>query len=162
MLETNQAVDNETFFLEMRPNRSLTSVGRRLWFLFIAGTTFLLACIAMAFGAWMVLPYAGLEVLLLWYAFRIISRHDGDYERLRVADREFCFTRCECGRVEMLCGNTAWVRVVAFGRNGRNGRLGIGLRYQGKTVSVGQLISDEQRLLLRRDLVRALKIGAAT
>ena len=159
MLKTNQVVDNELFFIEMRPNRSLTTTGRRLWFLFIAGTTFLLACIAMAFGAWMVLPYAGLEVLFLWYAFRIISRHDGDYERLRVADREFCWTRCECGQVDMLCGNTAWVRVVALARNGR---LGIGLRYQGKTVSVGQLISDEQRLLLRRDLVRALKIGAAT
>ena len=159
MLVTSQAVDNESFFLEMRPNRSLTLAGRRLWFLFIAVTTFLFACIAMILGAWMVLPYAGLEVLCLWYAFRIIGRHDGDYERVRVVDREFCWSRCECGQVEMLCGNTAWVRVVALARNSR---LGIGLRYQGKTVSVGQFISDEQRLLLRRDLVRALKIGAAT
>lgn len=159
MLVTSQAVDSEAFFLEMRPNRSLTPAGRRLWFLFVAGTTFLFACIATAFGAWMVLPYAGLEVLCLWCAFRIIGRHDGDYERVLVADREFCWTRCECGQVEIFSGNTAWVRVVALARNGR---LGIGLRYQGKTVSVGQLISDEQRLLLRKDLVRALKIGAVT
>ncbi len=159
MLVTIQVVDNKSVFVEMRSNRSPTLAGRRLWFLGIAGTTFLFACVALAFGAWMVLPYAGLEVLCLWCAFWIIGRHDGDYEWVRVADREFCWTRCECGQVEMLCGNTAWVRVVAFARNGR---LGIGLRYQGKTVSVGQLISDEQRLLLLKDLARALKIGAAT
>jgi uncharacterized membrane protein len=39
----------------------------------------------------------------------------------------------------------------------RRGRIEIGLRYQGKTVSVGQMIPDEQRRLLCSNLVRALK-----
>lgn len=154
MLVTSEVVDNASFFLEMRPNRSLTPAGRRLWFGLIASTTALLASAAAAIGAWMVLPFAGFEVLLLWWAFKLIGRHDGDYEWVRVADREFCWARCECGQVEMLRGNAAWVQIFAVARNGR---IEIGLRYQGKTVSVGQMISDGQRRLLCRNLARVLK-----
>ena len=159
MVIVSEAVDNASFFLEMRPNRSLTPFGRRLWFGLIASTTFLFAGAATAVGAWMVLPFAGLEVLLLWCAFQLIGRHDHDYEWVRVANREFCWARCQRGRVEMLRGNAAWAQVFAVARYGR---VEIGLRYQGRTVSVGQLISDEQRRLLCRNLLRALKIGVAS
>ncbi len=102
----------------------------------------------------MVLPFAGLEIFFLWLAFRIIGRHDGDYEYVRVAGREFWWTRNECGRVEELSGNAEWAHVSAVARNGR---LEVGLRYMGKTVLVGQMISDEQRKSLCRSLARVLK-----
>ena len=159
MMVSTEADDNASFFLEMRPNRSLAPKGRRLWLVLIAGTTFLVACAATAMGAWMVLPFAGFEVLFLWCAFQLISRHDDDYERVRVADREFYWAKCRCGQVEELRGNAAWAQIFTIPRNGR---VEIGLRYQGRTVSVGQLISDEQRRLLWRNLARALKIGVAS
>ncbi|MEO8383950.1 MAG: DUF2244 domain-containing protein [Betaproteobacteria bacterium] len=138
----------------MRPNRSLSPSGRFYCFLIITSTTTLFACIATAVGAWMVLPFAGLEILFLWFAFRIIGRHDSDYERVRVEDREFWWTRCEGGRVENLSGNAEWAHVLPVARNGR---LEIGLRYMGKTVFVGKMISDAQRISLCRSLVRVLK-----
>ena len=159
MMVSTEANDNASLFLEMRPNRSLTPKGRRLWLILIAGTTFLVAGATTAIGAWMVLPFAGFEVLFLWCAFQLIGRHDDDYERLRVADREFYWAKCKCGQVEELRGNAAWAQVFVVPRNGR---VEIGLRYQGRTVSVGQLISDEQRRLLWRNLTRALKIGVAS
>ena len=138
----------------MRPNRSLTPDGRLLWFLLLAGTTILCAGAATVIGAWMVLPFAGFDILLLWCAFRLIGRHDGDYEWLQVADREFNWSRCECGQVEMLSGNAEWVHLLAIARNGR---VEVGLRYLGKTVLIGKMISDEQRELLCRNLKRVLK-----
>lgn len=152
--KSSEAVENASFFLEMRPNRSLTPAGRRLWFVLIASTTLLFAVAATAIGAWMALPFAGFEVLFLWWAFRLIGRHDGDYESVRVANREFSWARCNRGQVERLCGNAAWVQVMTAVRRGR---IEIGLRYHGKTVSVGQMIPDEQRRLLCSNLVRALK-----
>jgi uncharacterized membrane protein len=125
-----------------------------MWFALIAWPTSLLAVVATAIGAWMVLPFAGLEVLCLWFAFKLIARHDGDYEWLQVADQQFCWARCECGRVDMLSGNTAWARVFAVQLDGR---VEVGLRYQGRTVSVGQMISDEQRQILCRNLARVMK-----
>ena len=47
MLVASEVVDNASFFLEMRPNRSLTPAGRRLWFGLIASTTALLASAAV-------------------------------------------------------------------------------------------------------------------
>jgi uncharacterized membrane protein len=37
-----------------------------------------------AFGAWLVLPFAGLEVLLLGAAFVLYARHAADYERIEI------------------------------------------------------------------------------
>lgn len=138
----------------MRPNRSLTPGGRQQWFLLFAGTTILCAGAATVIGAWMVLPFAGFEVLFLWCAFHLIGRHDGDYEWLLVADREFYWSRCECGQVEMLSGNAEWVHLFAIARNGR---VEVGLRYLGRTVLIGKMISDEQRELLCQNLKRVLK-----
>ena len=154
MLDAANALDGTAFFVEMRPNRSLTVRGRRFWFAAIAGTTFLLAGLATVVGAWLVLPFAGLEIVVLWYAFRLIARHDGDYEWVRVTGRQFCWTKCESGRYEVLAGNAAWVQVSSISRHGR---VEIGLRYQGRTVSVGKMISDEQRAMLGRNLVRVLQ-----
>lgn len=138
----------------MRPNRSLTLAGRRLWFGLIACAIFIFAGAATAIGAWMVLPFAGVEIFFLWYAFQLIGRHDDDYEWVRVADREFCWARCVSGHVETLGGNSAWVQLFAVASNGR---MELGLRYQGRTVSVGKLVSNEQRRLLWQNLARALK-----
>ena len=155
----SEVVDNASFFLEMRPNRSLTARGRWLWFALVGCTTLLVAGAATAIGAWVVLPFAGFEVLFVWSAFQLIGRHDDDYEWVRVADCEFCWMRYECGQVETLRGNAAWVQILAIPRKGQ---VEIGLRYQGRTVSVGRLISDEQRQLLLRNLARALKIGVVS
>ena len=150
----SEVVDSVSFFLAIRPNRSLSPNGRQLWFGLIACGTFFSACAATAIGAWLVLPFAGIEVLFLWLAFRWIARHDEDYECVQVEDREFYWARRECGQVEVLRGNAAWTQVFAVARNGR---VEIGLRYQGRTVSVGQWMSDQQRKLLCRDLARVLK-----
>ena len=138
----------------MRPNRSLTPAGRVYWFLLLAGTTILCASLATAMGAWMVLPFAGVEILFLWCAFQLVGRHDGDYEWLQVANREFYWSRCEGGRVEKLFGNAEWVHLFAVARNGR---MDVGLRYKGRTVLIGKMISEEQRELLCRNLKRVLK-----
>ena len=153
-LGANETVDNASFFLEMRPNRSLTPAGRQQWFLLIACTTILFAGVATAIGAWMVLPFAGFEILLLWCAFQLIGRHDGDYDWVQVAGRQFFWSRCECGQVEMLSGNAAWAQIFAVARHGR---VEVGLRYQGRTVLIGKMISDEQRQSLCRNLARVLK-----
>lgn len=102
----------------------------------------------------MVLPFAGLEIFFLWLAFRIIGLHDSDYERVQVAGGEFWWTRSECGRIEELSGNAEWAHLSAVARNGK---LEVVLRYMGKTVLVGKMISDDQRQSLCRNLARVLK-----
>lgn len=101
----------------------------------------------------MVLPFAGGEVFLVWLAFRLVARHDGDYETFRIADQMFSWERCECGHVESMCGNVAWLQVSS---HAARGRFELEMRYAGKRVALGAWMSDEQRRALSGNLGRIL------
>lgn len=133
----------------MRPSRSLTVSGRKLWLGLIAASTLLVAGAAGAIGAWLILPFAGLEVMLVWYAFRVIGRHDEDYETLSVSDSEFRWER-RCGReTSLLQGSRHWVQLAD---TKKGGRLQLQLSYAGNTVLIGQLMPNEQREILAKHL----------
>lgn len=70
------------------PNRSLGLEARRWALLTISATTLGVAAGASAFGAWPVMPFAGLEIALLAIAFHVLGRHDGDFERLEIGEHE--------------------------------------------------------------------------
>ena len=133
----------------MRPSRSLTVSGRKLWLGLIAASTLLVAGAAGAMGAWLILPFAGLEVMLVWYAFRVIGRHDEDYETLSVSGSEFRWER-RCGReTSLLQGSRHWAQLVD---TKTDGRLQLQLSYAGNTVLIGQLMPNEQREILAKRL----------
>ena len=115
-----------------------------------------LAAGTAAMGAWMVMPFAGAELLLVWLAFDIVGGHDGDYEVLRISDQEFSWERNDRGRICSLHGNRAWVQVVG---EPVEGRFELGLRYAGKRVAIANLLSDAQRRALLHELARILRNG---
>lgn len=73
---------NAGFSLTLKRNCSISPAG-------FAGVFAALACVVVAIGAgfavvgaWLVLPFAGLEVLLLGSAYLIHARRAADYERI--------------------------------------------------------------------------------
>ena len=67
-----------------RPNRSLTPAVRRgLIGLILAANTLIGLGFWLA-GAWPVLPFAGLELLLLFVALRAVARRDAAFESIRL------------------------------------------------------------------------------
>jgi uncharacterized membrane protein len=75
---------NAGFSLTLKRNCSISPAG-------FAGVFAALACVVVAigagfavFGAWLVLPFAGLEVLLLGSAYVIHARRAADYERIEL------------------------------------------------------------------------------
>lgn len=151
--------ENTSLSLSWRPNRSLLSRGRLLWFGLIATTTALLAVAAALMGAWMVLPFAGGEVFLVWLAFASVARGDGDYETLKVATHEFEWQRCERGCVSRLCGNRVWARLV---NRSSAGRVDLQLVYAGESVAIAKFMSDEERENWYRDLRQVFGGGQVT
>ena len=68
-----------------RRNNSLSSSGRRLVFGFILVVSLGIAAgFSLIFGAWPIMPFAGLEMAVLYFAFRYIDRHAADYERITI------------------------------------------------------------------------------
>jgi uncharacterized membrane protein len=106
-------------------------------------------------GYWPVMPFAGLEVGVLAWAFDVIRRHESDYEDLVIdRDRVSIITRRE-GRVEKRELNALWTQVrVDCDRRGTNCRLLI--RSQGLDTEVGRHLSDEGRIELAQVLSKQL------
>lgn len=105
-------------------------------------------------GAWVLLPFAGLEATALGVAYVVYARHAGDYDRIEM-DRERVVVECASGgetaRVEWQSG---WVRVAYDG--GR--REPIRLVAAGREVAVGRFVPDGRK----EQLVRELRASLAT
>ena len=132
-----------------RRNNSLTSTGRLLVFAFIFAVSIGIASAFALLGAWLILPFAGLEMLVLWLAFRHVERRAGDFERIAIAGDRVEIEVCEAGRHESHELNRCWARLVGDG-----GRLA--LRSHGREYEIGRYLDDEQRLVLRREIGRHL------
>jgi uncharacterized membrane protein len=143
--------------LVSRQNCSLSPVGRR-FFLGLLGFNLLAVGLWFTFiGAWLVLPFAGLEFLLVCLAFKLISQRAEDYETLTVADFVLAFESQIKGSKNSFECNARWARLYCLTRLKGN-RCELSLRYAGKQVTVGRLLNDEQRMVWAATLQRQLKV----
>lgn len=108
----------------------------------LVGTAVAIAASAALVGAWPILPFAGLEALLLGIAFQWVARHDGDFERLEIEGGRLRWEARCANRMSALDGHTAWARLLV--RDG-GGRCQLSLRYAGRTVAIGGLAAEPQR-----------------
>jgi uncharacterized membrane protein len=148
-LERHFPVNLPPYVVHTVPNRSLGPAGRR-WFLgMMAATTFAIGAAATAIGAWPVMPFAGLEVLLLVVAFHVIARHDADFERLEIGEHEVRVESRDALLVTRFTANRSWARVIV---RSRGNRCTLGLAYAGRVVPLGRLLSDDGRRKLAEEL----------
>lgn len=144
----------DDYLFVAKRNDSLSSVGRRSFLLSIAVISFAVALALGLHGAWFVLPFAGVEVAVLAVAFWYVERHSGDVETIRLRGHTLSLERCCAGRAERHEFNRAWARVEV--RRGRGGRPALALRSHGKAVHFGELLTEEQRLVVAGELSRRL------
>lgn len=137
------------FALLSRRNDSLPPGARFLVFVFLFVVSVGIAAAFAAFGAWPILPFAGLEMLALWLAFDCVARHAGDYERIVVEGDRVTVERCEKGRVFRREFNRCWAQVVVSPDGAR-----VALRSHGRETEIGRHASTGERLLLARSLRR--------
>ena len=143
------AGESGSFMLVTRRNSSLSSSGRHL----VLGSLILITfAISLAFalhGAWLILPFAGAEMLVLYLAFRYIAQHAGDFESISIDGDRVLIERWETGRVSRFEFNRYWAQVVLQ----REPRDTLTVRSHGQQVEFGRYLTDEQR----REAARAIK-----
>lgn len=130
-----------------RRNNSLTPATRLLAFCAIA-----LVCtgIAGAFalaGAPYVLPFAGVELAGLAFAFRWIERHAGDYERVTLRGDALEIEVGDARRVERRTFNPQWAQVVFDGES-------LAVRERGSAFTFGRLMTRDERARVAQVLRR--------
>lgn len=123
----------------------------------IAATTLGVAAGAMAFGAWPVMPFAGLEIAFLAFAFRVLGQHDADFERLEIGEHEVRLEARDAGRHTCFVAHRPWARVEMAGRGTR---CTLRLAYAGRAAPLGRMLSDEGRRQLAESLRGRIPVTA--
>lgn len=149
---SRSGLSNSAFDQHWLPNRSLSPVGRLLWLGLICIPVTVIAVAFALLGAWWVVPFAGLEIVLLVWAFRNIARGDRDFERITVGQGLWEYEACIQGLGMRSKGSLAWLRVE---ERMALGRLEVGLRYSGRLIVIGRLLPEDGR----RGLARRLKVA---
>jgi uncharacterized membrane protein len=139
-------------------NVSLSRAGRRLFLGLIFLNTGVLAIAWAIAGAWPILPFAGLELGLLAYAFHYVGKFDGDFERLTIDGSLLSLETCERGVISRLSFNRPWVRLVCVEQGNR---CRLSLQYQVQEFRLGKLMNDEQRSAWGRELRKQIQIVSA-
>jgi uncharacterized membrane protein len=140
------------FVLVARRNNSLSRAGRHRVF---GSLVIVLLVVSLAFalhGAWLVLPFAGAEILVLYLAVRAVERHAGDFESVSISHDRVVLERWESGRVSRAEFSRYWAQVV-FVPSSADGHALLAVRSHGRQVRFGRHLTDEQR----REAARTLK-----
>ena len=136
-----------------RRNNSLSSSARLIVFGFILAVSLgIAAAFSLIFGAWPILPFAGLEMAVLYLAFRYVDAHAGDYERITIRSDAVAVEVYDGADVKRFEFNRCWAQVVCEGDGAR-----LALRSHGRDVQVGRHLRDEQRREMARELARELQ-----
>lgn len=141
--------DELLFDAVLYPHRSLNSLGFRLLMLGVILISFLVGGLFFAVGAWPVIGFLGLDVLLIYLAFQISYRSATLFERIKLSRKELVVQRIlPRGKVYSWSFKPPhWVRVTQSGAIGnKNDRIVVSSH--GSALFVGDFLrSDERRSL---------------
>lgn len=114
----------------------------------LAAVSLAIAGAFAARGAWMVLPFALVEVLALGAAFLVYARHAADYERIVLCRDCLLVETCRATRVRREQCVPAFARVEYAGSR----RELVGLVAAGRRIEVGRYVPESDRAGLARQL----------
>jgi uncharacterized membrane protein len=149
--EQTQAEPGE-FHAVLRPHRSLGPTGFLILMLALSAVSFVTGVFFVVAGAWPVLGFFGLDVLLIYIAFRLNYRSGRLYETVDITPARFTVTRVyPSGRREQFECNPYWARVKL--EEWRDGRTLLSVISRNREHTFGRFLTDEER----RDLASALR-----
>jgi uncharacterized membrane protein len=151
----SRAQEPGEFRAVLRPHRSLGPTGFVVLMGIVSLVSFITGVIFTFMGAWPVLGFFGLDVLIIYIAFRLNYRAGRLHETVELSRSELTVTRMHpSGRRERFAFNPYWARVRLA--EGKDGRTDLRLHLHGKELSFGRFLTDDERRDFARTLTGAL------
>jgi len=147
----------DAFRAVLTPHRSLGPTGFLVLMAALGAASFVTGIVFLLAGAWPVLGFLGLDVLLVYVAFRLNYRSGRRYETVELTPARFTLTRVHpSGRREQFDCEPYWARVSL--REWPDGRTALSITSRGKELAFGRFLTDAER----RDLAAALRAALLT
>ena len=142
------------------PHRSLSRTGFLILMSLICGCSFTIGLLFFLLGAWPVVGFLGLDVLVVYIAFRLNYRAARAYEVLHLTRSRFEVTKVDArGRGRQATFEPTWLAVDMDDPPNRRSRLI--LRSHGKGLEIGGFLTPSEKLDLAWAIRRALKTASA-
>jgi uncharacterized membrane protein len=138
------------------PHRSLSSTGFLVLMLCIGGVSFVSGMMFLLLGAWPVFGFLGLDVLLVYVAFRANFRSARAYEEVRVTASELTVRKVSHrGGVREWTLNPVWVQLDRIVHD-EFGIERLFLVSRGRRLSIAGFLGPDEKATFARALSAAL------
>jgi uncharacterized membrane protein len=145
------------FSARLTPHRSLNRTGFLVLMAFLTAISFAAGVAFLVMGAWPVFGFFGLDVLVIYWAFRINFRRAAAVEEISVTPSELRVRRISHrGHVVEWVLNPLWVRLDQK----THAEFGIERLYlvsKGRRVSVGSFLGPDEKASFAKALLAALQ-----
>lgn len=154
MAEQHQPQTAATFNAILTPYRSLSPAGFVLLMVLVGSISFGIGFYFLILGAWPIFGFMGLEVLLVYVAFKLNYRAAREYETVELSPQLLKLTKVDPkGRAQSFDFNPYWVRVGL--NEEHDGRTILWLASHGRELVFGHFLSDDER----REFAEALSLA---
>jgi len=151
-----EAPQPELFSALLTPHRSLNRTGFLVLMGFVGAVSFAAGLAFLLMGAWPVLGFFGLDVLAIYWAFRVNYRHARASEEISVTPSELRVRRISHrGHVVEWVLNPLWVQLDQKAHP----EFGIEKLYllsKGRRVSIASFLGPDEKASFARALMAAL------
>jgi uncharacterized membrane protein len=144
------------FAAVITPHRSLSSTGFLIFMLCIGGLSFVAGVMFLIIGAWPVFGFLGLDVLLIYWAFRVNFRAARAYEEVTVTASELTVRKVNHrGGVREWTLNPVWVQLDRIVHE-EFGIERLFLVSHGRRLSIAGFLGPDEKASFARALSSAL------
>jgi uncharacterized membrane protein len=152
-----ETVQPELFSALLTPHRSLNRTGFLVLMTFLSVVSFVAGLAFLMMGAWPVLGFFGLDVLVVYWAFRVNFRRGNATEEIRVTATELRVRRVSHrGHVVEWVLNPLWVRLDQK----IHAEFGIEKLYlvsKGRHVAIAGFLGPDEKASFAKALTAALQ-----
>lgn len=160
MAETN-AADTPIFRALLTPHRSLGRTGFRVLMGIMVAASLICGLFCIAIGAWPIFGFFGLDVLILYIAFKVNYRSGRASEEVSVSRTSLDIRQvAPSGKTREHHFNPYWAR-FAVSRHEEIGITRMAVEAQGQQVQIGSFLNPDDRESFAKAFGRALATARA-
>jgi uncharacterized membrane protein len=140
----------------LTPHRSLSQTGFVLLMAFISVVSFISGLVFLSMGAWPVFGFFGIDVLAIWWAFKVNFHRAAAYEEFSVTPSALHVRRVtHLGAVSEWTFNPLWVRLDVE-KHEEFGVQRLALVSRGRSLNIASFLGADEKQSFAKALTGAL------
>ena len=140
----------DKYFIDIKPNGSLNGIARIIFILSISFICIGIATIFFLLGATLILPFAGLEILILVTAFYMNFNWSKQRQKIFLSDELVLIQK---GRKKIEYSWQEFRTFTSFQVNKSSDEITkLSFRSKGQDIEIGEFLNQEDKKLLQKEM----------